>query len=143
MDRHVLLALFIPAAFLGLTGLIKSLVKGKLLWSNFYLGIDITLTGLANGIVNIVDISHDIEQHPMIQGIAFSERVLNNAVFLLLAISSLFVVMLIHQRWEQAKKARVTVPIRLTRAIWLGGISTIIGCGVLLTFIIYRLRGQL
>jgi hypothetical protein len=68
---------------------------------------------------------------------------LNNAVFLLLAISSLFVVMLIHQRWEQAKKARVTVPIRLTRAIWLGGISTIIGCGVLLTFIIYRLRGQL
>lgn len=133
MDKHLIFGLLIPAIFLLFTGLVKSAVKKQLLWSNFYLGLDIALAAMANAIVNIVDSVHSAEGgYPA----DFGDKMVWTASFLVCAFGALLILLLIHQRWEDAEQGNF----KLARGIWLGVVSNGIGAGALLAFILLRLK---
>jgi hypothetical protein len=151
MDQHLWLSLAIPAAFLLITGIVKSLVKSVVTWSNFYLGLDAALAALANGIVNIVDIVRDAENDhgastAAAQAViehARQNRELFTGAFIFSAFFVLLIVMLIHQRWEAPVLKPVRSDQRVRRGVWLGIVANSIGTGALLVFIYTRLKGLL
>ena len=142
MDRHLTLTLAIPAVFLFVTGGIRSLVLGKVTWANFYLGLDLSLAALANGLVNIADIMHDIEKAEITNAIA-SDRIIYTLIFIILSGGVLLVVMLIHQRWEGIGLDVWGVKHRYSRGLMLGVLSNLLGLATLLGFIWFRLKGVL
>jgi hypothetical protein len=142
MDRHLLLTLSIPALFLLVTGGIRSLVRGKVTWANFYLGLDLSLAALANGFVNVADVLHDIEKLEITDAIAES-RIIYTLIFIILSGAVLLVVMLIHQRWEGIGLDVWGVKHRRSRGLMLGVLSNILGLTTLLGFIWFRLKGVL
>lgn len=136
-----MLSLAIPVAFLGFAGLIKSLVKREVFWSNFYLGIDLALAGFANGIINVADMGNVINAAGSSEGGRFASKMYYNAIVLVLAFGVLLIVMWIHQRLE-------TLPPdfngrRWRRGFWLGIVANVLGAGSMFVFIIGRLRGIL
>lgn len=139
MEKHIALGLFIPVVFFGFTGLVKSIVQKEWLWSNFYLGIDIALAALANGIVNIVDGAHQAETSG---GGELGNHMYYTALCLVAAVGALFSAMALHQRFEVADQQAdgVTGNRRLKRGIWLGVVSNLIGGSVLAMFIYMKLR---
>jgi hypothetical protein len=142
MDRHLCLTLVIPALFLLVTGGIRSLVRGKVTWANFYLGLDLSLAALANGLVNVADILHDVEKNAISGDIAES-RTIYTLIFIILSGAVLLVVMLIHQRWEGIGFDVWGVKHRGIRGVMLGVLSNILGLTTLLGFIWFRLKGVL
>jgi hypothetical protein len=136
MEVHVLWGLVIPVIFLLFTGLVKSLVKKEFLWSNFYLGVDATLAALANGVVNIVDGVHETERSKDASA-AFAGHMFYTACFLTASIGALLLVMAVHQRFEVEGGGNS----RMLRGIFLGGVSNILGAGLLGAYIFMKLRG--
>jgi len=149
MDQHLWLSLAIPAAFLLITGIVKSLVRTELTWGNFYLGLDAALAALANGIVNVVDIVRNVECGDQVATAAAAtarqSRTYFTAAFICIAFFVLLIVMMIHQRQESAKTPVERMKNRWKRGIWLGLVANLIGSGMLLLFLfIYmRLKGTL
>ena len=135
MEVHVLWGLLIPVLFLLFAGLVKSLVRKEVIWSNFYLGVDATLAALANGIVNIVDGVHEAEHSPQ-AATAFAEHMFYTSSFLTAAIGALLIVMAVHQRFEVEQGNS-----RIWRGIMLGAVSNLIGGGLLGAFIYMKLGG--
>lgn len=123
-------------------GLIKSLVRADLAWSNFYLGLDIALAAIANGVVNMVDMvgKHSTNAETISQ---------NNAEYLVLSFALLLVTMVIHQRWEGTKLDPTIAHVvsgpsnRTRRGVWLGIVSNGLGTASLLVFMLFKLRGKL
>jgi hypothetical protein len=139
MEKHIFLGLLIPVVFFGFTGLVKSIVKKEWLWSNFYLGIDIALAALANGIVNIVDGVHQAESTPSISA-DFGNQMFYTAMCIVVAIGSLFGVMALHQRFEVLADNPEIKRDRIKRGIWLGIIGNLLGGSVLAMYIYLKLR---
>jgi len=138
MEKHIFLGLMIPVVFFAFTGLVKSIVKKEWLWSNFYLGIDIALAALANGIVNIVDSAHQMESAsgPSI-GAIYGNHMYYTTLCILAAVGALFGTMVVHQRFE------IDDPegnYRVQRGIWLGVVGNLLGGSVLAMFIYMKLR---
>jgi len=140
MDEHLWLTLAIPAAFLLITGVVKCLVRNRVAWDNFYLGLDAALAALANGIVNVVDI---VRVGSGLSSEAREQRIVSTAAFIFIAFSLLLFVMVIHQYWEASKVEPQRAKRRWWRAVWLGVIGNFIGTGALLIFIYGRLKGYL
>jgi len=140
MEKHILIGLTIPVLFLGFTGLTKSLIRRELFWSNFYLGVDIALAAMANGIVNIVDEVHiaELAGYPR----EFGDRMVSTVILLVASFGALLVVMFIHQRWEEPAASSANNR-RWVRGIWLGLVSNAIGGFVLGAFIYWKLKGQI
>jgi hypothetical protein len=141
MEKHIFVGLLIPVAFLGFTGFVKSLIKKELMWSNFYLGIDIALAALANGIVNILDEVHVNEQFATPTA-EFVNQMYYTSVFLVCALGALLVTMTLHQKFEVADVSGVplTRQQRVWRGLWLGVISNTLGGALLAVFIYMKLR---
>ncbi|HEV2711414.1 MAG TPA: hypothetical protein VGU67_14455 [Edaphobacter sp.] len=141
MEKHIFLGLLIPVIFFGFTGLVKSLIKKELLWSNFYLGTDIALAALANGIVNMVDGAHQVE-HALpgsVMAAQFGNSMFYTAVCILAAVGALFGVMALHQRFDVLLEGEEgNSP--WVRGIWLGVVSNLLGASVLTMFIYMKLR---
>jgi glucan phosphoethanolaminetransferase (alkaline phosphatase superfamily) len=135
MEVHVLWGLLIPVLFLILTGLVKSLVRKDLLWSTFFLGVDATLAALANGIVNIVDEVHETETSKEAAA-SLGNHMFYTACFLAVAIAVLLTVMTVHQRYENDLGNS-----RFWRGFLLGGMSNLLGAGLLGAYIYMKLRG--
>jgi uncharacterized membrane protein YidH (DUF202 family) len=136
MDIHVFWGLLIPVGFLGFAGMAKSLVRSCWTWANFYLGIDLSLAALANGIVNIVDVVHQAESGstPMVELLS---KVNNSALCVFIAIGALFGTMAFHQRFEILDGDQSNH--RLRRGILLGLVSNLLGASVLAAFIVMKL----
>lgn len=140
MEKHVAFGLLIPVAFIGFTGVIKCLIRKEFYWESFYLGVDTTLAGLANGVVNIVDEVHagDAVGYSSV----FAGKMVYTAYFLVLAIGSLLFVMFIHQKWEDARTMTGNRTLAW-RGFWLGAVSNMIGGLVLGVFVYWKLKGIL
>ena len=130
----------IPVVFLGFAGLVKSLVKGKILWSNFYLGIDAALGALANGIINVADLGGSIGsgEYPK----ALVHKLYWNTILLVASVGVLLMVMVIHQRLEGPRPIDYDGR-RWRRGLWLGVAANLLGGGSISLFIIGRLQGIL
>lgn len=139
MEMHVFWGLMIPVAFLGFTGLVKSIVKKEMLWSNFYLGIDIALAALANAVVNIVDGAHQIEMHTVSPS-DIASQMLYTSLCILASIGVLLGAMALHQRFEEEADREGLDKNRLKRGIWLGIVGNLMGGSVLAMFIYMKLR---
>jgi hypothetical protein len=139
MEIHLLWGLLIPALFFFFTGLVKSLIRKEVVWSNFYLGIDIALAGLANGIVNIVDEVHQAETS-QIAKIELGEHMFYTSMYMMAAIDALLVVMTLHQKFE-IMDSNISNQ-RVLRGIWLGVVSNLLGGALLGFFIFMKLRNQ-
>jgi hypothetical protein len=137
MEKHIALGLFIPVAFFGFTGAVKSIVQKEWLWSNFYLGIDIALAALANGIVNIVDGVHQTDSLPTMP-YEFGTHMYYTSMCILAAVGALFGAMALHQRFDATPDDSGNL--RLRRGIWLGIVGNLIGGSVLAMFIYMKLR---
>jgi hypothetical protein len=139
MEMHVFWGLMIPVGFFAFAGMAKSLVKSQWTWGNFYLGIDLALAALANGIVNIVDLVHESEHSPTL-GLEIGGQVYYTALCIFVSVGALFGTMAIHQRFD----AMDSEPDRhrMRRGILLGIVSNLLGGAVLAIFIWLKLRRQ-
>lgn len=141
VDIHLLFSLATPVIFLGFAGVSRSLVKVEWAPSNFYLGIDLALAALANGIINVADIGSTLAQQGLENTRALSMKMAFNAYVLVLATGLLLAVMFIHQRLERLPDdfdGR-----RWRRGVWLGIVANGLGAGPLFLFILGRLKGTL
>lgn len=135
MEKHLVLGLLVPVVFFVFTGMVKSIVKKDWIWSNFYLGIDIALAALANGIVNILDDAHQMEGMSKLPAAStdFGNQMFYTSLCILAAVGALFGAMVVHQRYEEDNQ-------RWKRGIWLGVIGNLLGGAVLGMFIFMKLR---
>jgi hypothetical protein len=140
MDKHVFWGLLIPVIFFFFAGMVKSLVKNQWIWSNFYLGIDISLAALANGIINIVDGVNQNEKH-LIPNPDFASQMFYTSICIVVGVAALLGTMGLHQRFDVPTEENSNQ--RWKRGILLGGVSNLIGMAVLATFIIMKLRGAI
>jgi hypothetical protein len=139
MDMHIFWGLMIPVGFIGFAGLVKSLVKSRWSWGNFYLGIDLALAALANGLVNIVDLVHQSENSSG-QGLEIGGRVYYTAICTFVAVGVLLGTMGIHQRFDAMDSDPERH--RLRRGLLLGIVSNLLGAAILAMFIWLKLRRQ-
>jgi len=140
MEKHIFLGLMIPVAFFGFTGFAKSIVRKEWIWSNFYLGIDIALAALANGIVNIVDGAHQMETAVgSTVGTIYGNQMYYTSLCILAAVGALFGTIVLHQRFEVLPEP-ATGNHKIQRGIWLGVFSNLLGGAVLAMFIYMKLR---
>jgi hypothetical protein len=137
MEIHIFLGLMIPAAFFAFAGLIKSLVKASWTWGNFYLGIDIALAAMANGIVNVVDLVHQAEGHAFTQ--EFAAELTNTVICIVVAFAALLLTMGLHQKFDVPGQSE-NGNRRIARGILLGVVGNLAGVCVLGLFIYWKLR---
>ena len=140
MEKHVFLGLLIPVIFFGIAGMAKSLVRNQWTWSNFYLGIDIALAALANGIVNIVDGAHQSEASTILST-QLGGHMYYTSICIVAAIGALFGTMGLHQRFDVPDEDAQNT--RKMRGILLGIVSNMLGVAVLAMFIFMKLRGTI
>lgn len=138
MDIHVFLGLVIPVAFFGFTGMVKSLVRNNWAWANFYLGIDIALAAMVNGIVNIVDLAHSTEGHPM--GDNFGHAMTFTAMSIVISFAALLIAMGLHQKFDSKELGEGIGNRRLVRGILLGIVGNLTAGCALGLFIYWKLR---
>jgi hypothetical protein len=145
MDNRLFLALICQGVFVLAIGGIKSLVHGRITWVRFYLGLEIALVALGNGVTNIVDTLRewDVYAGSPAQEAIKDGRIVNTVGFIVVAMAALLAIMLIHQTWEQTEKEGPRPELRWKRGFWMGFISNGIAVGMLGTFVYFRLRGQL
>jgi hypothetical protein len=131
MERHVVLALIIPVVFLGIAGVVKSLIKSQFTWGNFYLGVDLSLAALANGLINIINTLHEYENISL--GHDGQDRILYALCCIFFSIVALFSTMLIHQNFENL----VWEPERhkLRRGLLMGVLCNLLGGTALIALI--------
>lgn len=137
MEIHICLGLLIPVAFFGFTGMVKSLVRSCWTWSNFYLGMDISLAARANGIVNIIDLAHHSEA--MAVDPDLGHQMTFTALSLLVSFGALFGTMGLHQKFEVIGNENDGNR-RTARGILLGVVSNVIAGVALGLFIYWKLR---
>jgi hypothetical protein len=143
LDKQLSLSLFIPVVFLALAGGIKSIVKHELFWSNFYIGIDAALAALANGVINVVDLSRGLTLPKVAADMNIATKMCNNAIVLVVSFSVLVFVMIVHQRFDSLVPIGPPQSWQLRRGIWLGIVANLFGAVSLGIFIFYRLQGKL
>ena len=138
MEIHILLGLMIPVAFFGFTGMVKSLVKNSWSWSNFYLGIDIALAAMTNGIVNIIDLVHRAEGKLL--DAEFGHAMTFTALSIVIAFAALLSTMGLHQKFDIPVEGQRNGNRRVARGILLGGVSNLVAGVALGLFIYWKLR---
>lgn len=145
MDQRLLLSLVCQGVFVAAIGGIKSLVHGRVSWVRFYLGLEIALVALGNGVSNIVDAIREWDGYC---GTPASEalkdgRIIDTVGFIMVAAVSLLVIMMIHQRWETEERNGPRPDQRWKRGFWMGIISNGIAVSLLGVFVYFRLKGKL
>lgn len=139
----LVLSFLVPAIAVLSLGGIKSLVWGRCTWARFYLGLELTLLGLGNGLTNIVDRLREWDGNAANAAHTLASEVGNSISFTVVAAVVLLVVMLIHQRFAQ-EEARGPVPDRwAARGIWLGAFCNGVGGGLIWMYVYFRLEGKL
>lgn len=142
----VVLSLLVPAIAVLSLGGIKSLVQGKCTWARFYLGLELTLLALGNGLTNIVDRLREWDSQQEWDGKAahaLAKEVWNSVGFTVVAGVALLLVMLFHQGFGR-EEASGPVPGRwAARGFWLGVICNLIGCALIWMYVFFKLEGKL
>jgi hypothetical protein len=119
----------VPLILIFCSAVAKKLVRGSN-WrrSDFFLGVELSLTAMASGLTNFFDLT----KPALTSSIAISaQKTTATAVFVALCFFFLFVVLSVHQDWEQ----RLQRPI--AQIIWLGIFSNSISAGLMIVFILY------
>jgi preprotein translocase subunit SecG len=137
MEIHIFLGLMIPVAFFGFAGAIKCLVKTSWTLGNFYLGIDIALAAMANGIVNVVDLVHQAEGHAFTP--EFASEMTNTTICIVVSFAALLLTMGLHQRFDVPGESN-NGNRRIARGILLGVVANLAGVCALGLFIYWKLR---
>ena len=107
----------------------KLIEKEPFQWKHFYLGIELTLSALATGLVNILDILKEKDFRPI--------TIVTTLMFVVFCILCLLGLLGIHQEWQGPEKKGRSQIFRL------GVASNLVG-GVLLTaFVEMKMRGFL
>lgn len=144
MDNRLLLSLALQGIFVAAIGGIKSLVRGRVSWARFYLGLEVALAALGNGVTNIVDIVREWDGHPgAVITETMKDRIVNTAGFVVVAAIALLFIMLIHQRWEQEEREGPRPEQRWKRGLWMGLIANGIAISLLTMFVVFRVKGKL
>lgn len=131
LTNPYIIAVVIPFLLILGSAFVKKLIRGtSFLFSDFYLGVDLSFSTMASSLINIFDLTK-------VGTKAIEDALLKNqenGVFLGFCFFLLIIVLVIHQIWEP-----VTTDTRWQR-IWLGLISNLIGIGLMFSFII-RIKG--
>ncbi len=136
----VALSLLVPTIAVGSLGGIKSLVKGRCTWSRFYLGLELALLALGNGLTNVVDRLRewDGSSAHVLQG-----QVSNSIAFTVVSGVALLMVMLIHQRFEREEEQGPVPSGWVARGFWLGIVCNGVGGFLIWMYVYFRLEGKL
>lgn len=137
MEIHIFLGLLIPVAFFAFTGMVKSLVRARWAWSNFYLGIDIALAAFANAIINVVDSVHQTENAPDPN---LGHKMAYTVICIMLSFAALLITMGLHQRFDTPDDPAERSNRRRAKGILLGVVGNLAGGCVLGLFIYWKLR---
>jgi uncharacterized membrane protein HdeD (DUF308 family) len=140
MEKHLICGLLIPPGLLVFTGLVITAVRKKFVWSSFYLGLELVLAGLADGLINFVERLHSVDDRPYMVNGSFVSMLIWYLVFAILAVGTLFIVIVINQRWEEFLPHDQYDELKLKRGVWLGVIANLLGIVVLGAFIYMRLE---
>lgn len=138
MEKHIICGLLIAPGLLAFTGLVITAVRRQFHWSSFYLGLELVLAGLADGLINFVERLHAADGHP-VDGTLVGNMAWY-VLFAVFSIGALFVVVVIHQRWDYFLDHEQYRALRIKRGVWLGVIANGMGIAVLTTFIYLRLE---
>lgn len=122
---HYIIALTVPLAFILLGALAKKLVRGSG-WArgDFFLGVELALAALASSLVFILELSSSEATD------AIRDKTLTAGFYTITNFFLLFVVMSLHQDWEKK------VQDKTGQSVWLGGVSNVIGAGLLAGFVL-------
>jgi uncharacterized membrane protein YeiH len=123
-------AFAVPLIIIGVGAFADKLVqKEPFHWKHFYLGLDLTLSALAAGLVNFLDLLKNQNFKPI--------TVVTDALFLAGCIFCLMGLLGIHQDWVAPEKYCKGQIFRL------GIASNIVGGALLTAFVQLKLRGML
>jgi len=134
------LSLLVPSIAVGSLGGIKSLVKARFTWSRFYLGLELTLLALGNGLTNVVDRIRewDGKSVDVLRG-----QVSNSIAFTVVSAGVLLIVMLIHQRFEREEEEGPVPGRWMARGFWLGFVCNGVGGVLIWMYVYFKLEGRL
>lgn len=92
------------------------------------MGVELSLAAMASGLTNFFDLT----KPALAGGIAISaQKTTETAVFVALCFFFLFLILALHQDWEQRSHSSIG------QIIWLGIISNFISAGLMVFFVIY------
>lgn len=128
----------IPLMVCGFAGTVQSIVKNSWLYSNFYLGIELSLAAFAHGLLNVAEEAHHMEKFgdPSIQ---IGDHMFYTVVCILAAVGALLGSIALEQRI--ALKKRDEDYQRLNGGVLLGLVGNLLGGSVLMMFILMKLQG--
>jgi hypothetical protein len=155
-DWRYLLGVAIPLVLLLVGALSKSLIASEILFEHFFFGLDFSLAALASLLANVVDLLKDLKDPQ------FPERMGYAIAFFVICFCVYFVILVIHQRAEKkykqasdtyaaAEKSASAVDAakqhfksaKVSRGVWLGLVSNVIGFSLVFGFIMMKTRGTL
>jgi hypothetical protein len=136
----LVLSFLVPAIAVLCLGGIKSLVEGQSSWARFYLGLELTLLALGNGLTNVVDRLREWDGN---SARALVNEVENSISFTVVAAVGMLIVMLIHQRFANQEKAGPVPERWVARGFWLGFFCNAVGGVLIWMYVYFRLEGKL
>lgn len=128
-----LLSLAVPVALLVIGGLGRTLIISELRWSNFYLGTDFALAGIAAGLLNFLEVT-DV-----------SPKIYWTVGYVVITIGIYMVVLCMHQNIEKRQlNAQSEAARRRQRAgTGMGFLANFIGLAPSFLFAWFKLKGSL
>ena len=130
LTNRYLIAVGIPVILICCGAFAKKLVRGSS-WqqSDFYLGVELSLSAIAAALVYIFDLAKIISIQSE-NDIILQQKMIATASFLVICFFLLLWILSTHQDWEK----RTQNPIG--QIIWLMFISNIIGVGLMAAFVL-------
>lgn len=129
LNNPYLIAIIIPIALILCGAVARKLVRGSS-WqrSDFFLGVELSLSAMASALVYIYDLSK-ITNNPSLN-VNVSEKLAATGSFIALSFFLLLWVLSTHQDWEKrAQNSKGQI-------IWLGIITNLIGALLMATFVL-------
>lgn len=129
LTNPYLMAIAVPLILIFCNAVAKKLVRGSR-WqrADFFMGVELSLAAMASGLTNFFDLT----KPALASGIAISaQKTAETAVFVALCFFFLFLILALHQDWEQRSQSPIG------QIIWLGIIANFISAGLMIFFVIY------
>jgi hypothetical protein len=137
LERHILFGMMIPAILVFLTGFVQSIVKNKLLPSNFYLGFELSIAAIAHGFLNLAEEAHAAHK---VAGQAITSVQIDQMFYtgecVAAAIGALLMTILLKQQTKESYE-------RITSGISLGILGNLLGGTVLSVIVFLKLMGTI
>jgi hypothetical protein len=122
------ISIIVPIIIILSSAFAKKIVRGSS-WvrSDFFLGVELSLSAIAGATTYFIDLSKSISQGGI--GV-YASSVVANAVFLSICFLLLLVILATHQEWERAKQSPGK------QVWWLGVFCNFLGACLLMAFIL-------